>query len=136
VSNYIQHKREPADQQEKMLLSIGWKFAGFTLFEYPLSDDIRGYYTKYQALKVTEEYMLDVYCPMCGSCGEEGCCRPEKCKCFYSEHYNKTYRELLDEHERFLILLRALTDTTGEYSIADQIADATDLLKELCYDAD
>lgn len=73
----------------------------------------------------------DIYCSNCGACGESGCCSPDKC--LYVDHYNKEYRELLEEHERFLILLQALTDTSGEYSRADQIADADALLKELGY---
>lgn len=126
-------KREAEDKDEERLLSIGWKFAGLALFEYPLLDTVRGYYTKEQAINLTEELMLDVYCPVCGSCGEEGCCRPEMCKCFYAEHYNKTYHELLDEHEQFLNLLKALVDTSGEYDRDDQIADACQLLEELGY---
>lgn len=133
MTNYIKHDRFPQDDLDRRLLSVGWRFSGLSLFSHP---QIRGHCNREQALKITEEQMLDVYCPACGSCGEEGCCPPEKCICFYREHYNKTYRELESEHERFLTLLRALTDTTGAYNKMDQIHDAAALLKELGYDTE
>lgn len=130
-------QRIPQDDEEHYLLQTGWKFAGLTLFEYSLSSDIRGYYTKDQAIQMTEEYMLDVYCPMCGSCGEEDCCRPEMCKCFYSEHYNKTYRELLDEHEQFYQLVKQIADIQNDEGfIGKYIQNARKILEELGYDTD
>lgn len=38
-----------------------------------------------------------LYCPTCGSCGEEGCCDPAKCKavqCLYPDRNIESYREL------------------------------------------
>jgi len=135
----IMQKRVAEDQDDKYLLSIGWKFAGLTLFEYPLNDDFRGFYTKEKALALTKEEGLDMYCPACGSCGEEECCRPEKCICFYAEHYNKTYRELSDEHEAFFQLIKALAaeqsfDLYLMPRVEGLIVDARKLLEEFGYD--
>lgn len=55
----------------------------------------------------------EVYCPTCGACGEEGCCPPDRCehlRCFYGEHYAKTYRELEAENGA----LRSLVDGVTE----------------------
>lgn len=134
----IEQKRVPQDLDDRRLLDIGWRFAGLQLFEYPLNDSFRGYWTKEQALKLTEENGLDLYCPLCGSCGEEGCCRPEKCKCFYAEHYNKTYRELLDEHEAFYQLVRGLAVAPLDFApVSREVQlNAQQLLEEFGYDTD
>ncbi len=39
-------------------------------------------------------YPVDVYCPACGACGEDGCCGGELCRkmeCHYGETYRKEY---------------------------------------------
>lgn len=131
----MQNIRTPQDREDNYLLSIGWKFAGLTLYKYPLSTEVRGYYTKSQALKLTRELGLDLYCPMCGACGEEDCCPPDQCNCLYSEHYNKTYRELLGEHQMFYDLVVKLKNTP-EVSLDELPALANQLLEELGYVTD
>jgi len=59
-----------------------------------------------------------VYCPTCGSCGEEGCCPPDKCQafpCLYGENSAQSYRELEDENER---LQSAHTTVVKKYNLA------------------
>ena len=65
-----------------------------------------------------------LYCPTCGACGEAGCCPPDQCKhlkCYYGEHYIKTYRELEAEND----LLVALNDSfpLEIVKLEDEIAD-------------
>jgi hypothetical protein len=37
----------------------------------------------------------NIYCPVCGACGEDGCCPPWKCKqggqCLYPKYHNNFY---------------------------------------------
>ena len=50
-----------------------------------------------------------IYCPTCHSCGEDGCCPPETCDafvCLYGEGYVKSYKELLEDCDFYLHLLK------------------------------
>lgn len=52
--------------------------------------------------QIIENYLDPVYCPTCGSCGETGCCSPDRCNeviCLYGETNLKDYKELLEENE-------------------------------------
>jgi len=52
--------------------------------------------------RVIEGYLDPVYCPTCGSCGETGCCSPDRCNeviCLYGASNLKDYKELLEENE-------------------------------------
>jgi len=129
-------KRAPQDDVDRRLVSVGWKLVGFVLFEYPNNPELRGYYTKEQAVAKTEELMLDVYCAACGACGEEGCCSPDRCICFYGEHYDKAYKDLADEHERFLRFVQGIKalDEGTMISTSDLIDTATELLQKMGYE--
>ena len=89
------YDRKPEDKDDEQLLRDGWEFAGVSLFRHPQLA-YRGAYNKQEALEEIMEY----YCSICGACGEEGCCSPDKCKCMYGEHYTLSYKELLEENER------------------------------------
>lgn len=133
----IETKRTPQDKDEELLVSCGWEPRGISLWEYPLNDAYRGHYTKEAALELTREEGLDVYCPLCGSCGEEECCRPEMCKCFYADHYNKTYRQLSDEHEAFYRLVKQIADIQNDEGfIGKYIRDARAILEDYGYDSE
>jgi len=72
-----------------------------------------------------------LYCPTCGACGEAGCCPPDQCKhlkCYYGEHYIKTYRELEAEND----LLVALNDSfpLEIVKLEDEIADLKESLED------
>ena len=52
--------------------------------------------------EMIEDSLDGAYCPTCGSCGETGCCSPDRCNaviCVYGETNLKDYKELLDENE-------------------------------------
>ncbi len=64
-----------------------------------------------------QESWDDLYCSLCGACGEEGCCSPDRCSCLYREHYDKTYNILLKENEllyRFLEDISELEDSRAD----------------------
>ena len=100
MSDYQIAKREPRNNQEKWLIKIGWRMVGLQLLEYPNSTDIRGAYTLEKATEISEELGLDLYCPVCGACGIDGCCSPDRCRCLHREQYNEDYKTLLEENER------------------------------------
>jgi hypothetical protein len=55
-------------------------------------------------IKALENGCTPIYCPTCGSCGETGCCYPDKCqavRCLYGETNIQDYRELLEENEKY-----------------------------------
>ena len=112
----IGRMRTPQDDQERYLERVGWKPVGLILYQYP-HEELRTTYTKEQALALTEEMGLDMYCTTCGACGEEGCCLPDKCVCLYREHYDKTYKSLLDENEllyKFMEDISELEDSRAD----------------------
>ena len=63
----------------------------------------------YGRLKDNELFGVPIYCPTCGSCGEEGCCSPDGCEmvpCLYGDKYVKSYEELLEDCDFYLHLLK------------------------------
>ena len=66
-----------------------------------------------EIFETIESYLNPVYCPTCGSCGETGCCSPDRCKeviCQYGETNLKDYKDLLDENEQLRNQLKSIDD--------------------------
>ena len=64
------------------------------------------------ALAVEIDDADPIYCPVCGSCGEAGCCPPDQCTTvqgLYCDSNVKEYRDLLDENA---MLREALDEIT------------------------
>lgn len=81
---------------EEMVHRVDWLVSG---------DDGEKTFRELWSKKITELLDENLYCPECGSCGEEGCCPPDICVhlkenllCLYGLYYAKTYKELLDEN--------------------------------------
>lgn len=71
-----------------------------------------------------------VYCPMCGSCGEELCCAPTKCvelKCMYGEDAVQQYKDALQETNVLYNLLQETVDFFG-FSVDESDDNYTDFL--------
>ncbi len=96
--------RTPQDEDDQRLLDDGWEFSGLGLFKHPLLPN--KHYTKEKAL---EEHM-GYYCPMCGACGEPGCCPPNVCKCLYGDHYKTDYRLLEKDWDVMFQFIDRFTD--------------------------
>lgn len=48
----------------------------------------------------------DVYCSLCGACGEEGCCPGDMCEGkggLYCDHYNNIKREQEQDQEEYYL---------------------------------
>lgn len=61
------------------------------------------------------------YCPTCGSCGETGCCYPDRCKvvqCYYGESNLIDYKELLNSNEQLRRLLKEVYDWVDNWKPA------------------
>jgi hypothetical protein len=76
--------------------------------------------------------MESCYCPVCGSCGEDGCCSIESVilghECKYSEYYAKQayYNEMIiDEFHKLAESLGICRDETGS-EVKDPIGDLYD----------
>lgn len=121
------HIRKPEDTKEKWLCSIGWKMVGLTLWQYPNTEAFRGYHTKERAIELSEEFGLDIYCPACGACGEDGCCSPDRCRCFYLEHYNNCYKDLLEENEKYYNFIKKVS-LTPDVRLDELPAEASDVI--------
>ena len=72
------------------------------------------------------------YCPVCGSCGEDGCCSIEKVltghNCLYAEYYAKQacFNEMIiDEFLKLAKELGLTRDETGN-DVKDPIGDLYD----------
>ena len=83
-----------------------------------------------------EEDDIDIgespYCPVCESCGEEGCCSVEKSLlghgCKYGDHYARHtyYNEMIiDEFHKFVESLGVSRDETGD-KVVDPISEIYD----------
>lgn len=107
----IKYVRTPQGSHEEWLVRIGWKMVGLNLWEYPNSFEFRLYYTTDQAIAISEEKGLDLYCPACGSCGTDGCCSPDRCKCLHRDQHNKDYETLLRENEEYYNFIKKVSIT-------------------------
>jgi hypothetical protein len=79
-----------------------------------------------------DEEMESCYCPVCGSCGEDGCCSIESVilghGCKYSEYYARQayYNHMIiDEFHKFVESLGICRDETGS-EVKDPIRDLYD----------
>lgn len=76
----------------------------------------------------------DIYCPECGSCGEEGCCPPDNCETvqgLYCEGNLRSYKAL---EEQWDIMYKALAHIasldSGVMGIAQKaVEDVDDAMK-------
>lgn len=62
-------------------------------------------YFEYHLQDLTDD---PVYCPICGSCGEAGCCSPTRCvelKCMYGGRCVNDYHEAIDDTEKYFNLV-------------------------------
>jgi len=75
------------DQDDELLLSHGWEFAGLGLFSHPVLSGARKQtcFTKEQAL--LNNHKVIGKCPMCGMCEDTDCCPPAECKCLYGINF-------------------------------------------------
>lgn len=58
-----------------------------------------------------DEAKNPVYCEVCGSCGESGCCPPDRCKTvqgLYCEENVKSFKEMQDELNSFILAVNEL----------------------------
>ena len=108
-----------------------------------LFKEVAKYIAENHALLPLESDIEDVlssfmsgYCPTCGSCGETGCCSPDKCNeviCFYGENNLREYKDLLEENTRYYRALENIMNITSEDEIRDKaylaIKDAYNVLK-------
>lgn len=65
-----------------------------------------------------EDSLDGAYCPTCGSCGETGCCSPDRCNeviCLYGETNLKDYKELLEENEALRNKVKELSEPLMKY---------------------
>ncbi len=113
--------RTPQGSHEEWLVRIGWEMVGLNLWEYPNSFEFRLYYTTDQAIAISEENGLDLYCPACGACGTDGCCSPTKCKCLHHGQYKQDYETLLRENESFYTFIQGVADTI--YLSVDELSN-------------
>lgn len=54
-----------------------------------------------------------IYCEKCGSCGEDGCCCPTRCKTVQGLYCNenvKSWKTMMDELDKYLILKNKLNE--------------------------
>ena len=67
------------------------------------------------------------FCPICGACGEEGCCPPSKCehmRCVYGARYVEDYKWMRDITEKMYNRLSQL-DPDGLIKIYDEVYSTT-----------
>jgi len=71
---------------------------------------------------------LDIgYCPVCGSCGEPGCCDPSHCKTvqgLYCESNKKEWRDVMRDNEMLLGALQNAIDCLVEGDYVEEAAEA------------
>lgn len=73
--------------------------------------------------KAVEDYLSSPYCPTCGSCGETGCCSPDRCNeviCLYGASNLKDYKELLEENEALTNQLKKAKEDSESYCCTDE----------------
>ena len=84
--------------------------------------------------QVIEDSLDGAYCPTCGSCGETGCCSPDRCNeviCVYGETNLKEYKELLEENEVLTKQLKKAKEDCESYCCTiDMLTDERDKLEE------
>ena len=87
-----------------------------------------------------EDFPDDFTCPVCGSCGEEGCCGIDCCKevqGLYCDHNKQTYRAMERQWDTMWEALRHIADipNQSQQTAVRAIQDVKDDMKlEVYYD--
>lgn len=123
------HNRTPQGSHEEWLVSIGWNMVGLTLWQYPNNEEIKLFYSTDKAIAISEEKGLDLYCTTCGACGTDGCCSPDRCKCLHREQYDKDYKTLLEENEKYYNFIKKVSNT-ADVDLDELSVQANQLLGE------